>query len=271
VGVDPPLVIEPEALEAELGAPDLLVVDLCQAPTYAQAHVPGAVHLEYGAIVASRPPAGGLLPEAEALGRVLGGIGIVPERRVVAYDDEGGGKAARLLWTLDVLGHPRHALLNGGLHAWAGAGLPLEHTHASPSPGAWSPTPGEQARAGKDYILAHLEDPAVVLVDARSAAEYRGVDRRAQRGGHIPGAVHVDWMEAIDRSRELRLKPAPELRALFEAQGVTPDKEAITYCQTHHRSSHTYVVLRTLGYPRVRGYPGAWSEWGNLPDTPVET
>jgi rhodanese-related sulfurtransferase len=69
----------------------------------------------------------------------------------------------------------------------------------------------------------------------------------------------------------LRLKPAEELRPLLEVAGVTPDREVIAYCQTHHRSSHTYVVLKSLGYPRIKGYPGAWSEWGNLPDTPIET
>ena len=58
---------------------------------------------------------------------------------------------------------------------------------------------------------------------------------------------------------------------MYEKLGVTPDKEVIVYCQTHHRSSHTYVILKALGYPRVKGYPGAWSEWGNSPDTPVET
>jgi 3-mercaptopyruvate sulfurtransferase SseA len=87
----------------------------------------------------------------------------------------------------------------------------------------------------------------------------------------VPGAVNFDWVNAIDQQRNLRLKPAEELRTLLETAGVTPDREVIVYCQTHHRSSHTYVVLKSLGYPRIKGYPGAWSEWGNLTDTPIET
>jgi len=92
----------------------------------------------------------------------------------------------------------------------------------------------------------------------------------AARGGHIPGAVNMDWVLAMDKARDLRLRSPEELRRMLERRGVTPDKEVIVYCQTHHRSSHTYVMLKSLGYPRIRGYPGAWSAWGNRRDTPVE-
>jgi thiosulfate/3-mercaptopyruvate sulfurtransferase len=93
---------------------------------------------------------------------------------------------------------------------------------------------------------------------------------RAARGGHIPGAVNLNWTLAMDEQRQLRCKADATLRALLETIGVTPDKEVILYCQTHHRSAHTYLVLKHLGYPRVRGYAGAWSEWGNDPTLPVE-
>jgi len=118
--------------------------------------------------------------------------------------------------------------------------------------------------------VGHLHDPNVVFVDTRTLAEYRGETRRAERAGHIPGAVNFDWVNAIDQTRSLRLKPAQELKQVLSQMGVTPDKEVIAYCQTHHRSAHTYIVLKSLGYPRVRGYPGSWSEWGNSPETPIE-
>lgn len=265
-----PPVVAPEVLEPRLGEPDLLLVDLCSAEQYARAHIPGAVHLDYASLVASRPPVGGLLPEPEPLGLALSSIGLTPESRVVAYDDEGGGKAARLLWTLDALGHPQRSLLDGGLHAWAGEGHPVEARPAVPAASRYAAQPGGEALADRDYILARLGSPDVVLLDTRTPEEFSGANRRAARGGHIPGAVNLDWVLALDRGRNLRLRPEDELRALLEGLGVSPEREVICYCQTHHRSSHTYVVLRALGYPRVRGYPGAWSDWGNAPDTPIE-
>jgi thiosulfate/3-mercaptopyruvate sulfurtransferase len=265
-----PLIVEPTELQAHLGTEGLLIVDLSRPESYVQAHVPGAVPLDYAQIVAARPPAMGLLPEPERLSEVFGSIGMTPDSHVVAYDDEGGGRAARLLWTLEVIGHPHYSLLNGGLHAWVNEHHPLSAAPVRSARRSYSVAYRDHAVADKRYLLDHLHDPGVVIVDARSPAEYRGEDRRAQRAGHIPGAVNFDWLNAIDRTRNLRLKPAEELRRVLRELGVTPDKEVIAYCQTHHRSAHTYIMLKSLGYPRVRGYPGSWSEWGNCPQTPVE-
>ncbi len=119
-------------------------------------------------------------------------------------------------------------------------------------------------------MLAHLDDPAVALLDARTPEEFAGVSVRALRGGHIPGARNLNWLDTVDRERNLRLKGDAELRALLDARGLDAGKEIITYCHTHHRSSHSYVMLKHLGYPRVRGYAGSWSQWGNSPETPIE-
>jgi len=265
-----PLIVEPAELEKHLGAESLLIVDLSRPETYAQAHLPGAVHLEYAQIVAARPPAMGMLPGAAQLSEVLGSIGATPDSHIVAYDDEGGGRAARLLWTLDVIGHPHYSLLNGGLHAWINERHPVNAGPVQRPRSSYPVTISDGVVADKKYILERLRNPGVVIVDARSPAEYRGENRRAERAGHIPGAVNFDWMNEIDRTRNLRLKPAEELKQLLSRLGVTPDKEVIAYCQTHHRSAHTYIMLKNLGYPRVRGYPGSWSEWGNSPDTPIE-
>ena len=268
--LDLPIVVEPEALEAVLGDDALLIVDLCNPQTSASAQVPGAIAMEYASIIASRPPVGGLLPDAAALARVMSSLGLTPERHVVAYDDEGGGKAGRLVWTLHMLGHRGVSMLNGGIHAWANEGHPIAEATAVAAASEYGARIVGDAAADKDYILARLDNADVVLVDTRTPEEYHGVNVRAERGGHIPGAINFNWVEAIDQARNLRIKPEDALRSQLESEGITPDREVIAYCQTHHRSSHTYVALKSLGYERVKGYPGAWSEWGNLPDTPVE-
>jgi thiosulfate/3-mercaptopyruvate sulfurtransferase len=266
-----PLIVQPEQLEARREDPVLLIVDLSDQPTYAMHHVPGAIHLAYGHIVAPRPPAMGLLPDDQRLGEVLSAVGVSPDTHVVAYDDEGNGRACRLLWTLDVIGHRGFSLLNGGLQAWVNEGHATEEGVNALRRGDFKVSRHTEASADKAYVLAHLDDPGVVILDTRTRDEFAGIDRRAARGGHIPGAVNMDWREAMDRANNLRLKPERELRQLFEALGVTSDKEIITHCQTHHRSAHTYITLKSLGYPSIKGYAGSWSEWGNDPELPVAT
>ena len=123
-----PLLLDPADLAGMLGQrDDVLLVDLSKPENHVQYHIPGAVHLDYGRIIRMDRPVMGLLPEVHELEQVLGAIGIGPDTHVVAFDDEGGGKAGRLLWTLDCLGHDRYSLLDGGLVAWANEGHPTDH------------------------------------------------------------------------------------------------------------------------------------------------
>lgn len=266
------MLIAPEELAdwREPTAP--LIVDLCDDSTHRAGHVPGAVHLDYETLLRAEPPILGLVPEADSLSRTLASIGVTGDRPVVAYDDEGNGRAGRLLWMLSALGHPAHGLLDGGLVAWRAANLALasgttptvaSHYHAN--------FERPELIASCAEVRAAIDDPGSVILDNRGPDEYRGDNVRAERAGHIPGAINLDWVHAMDESRDLRLRPVERLRADFEAAGVTPDKTIITHCQTHHRSSLTLNVLRYLGYPDVRGYAGSWSEWGNRADTPIVT
>ena len=266
-----PLLITPEQLRGQLDNPALLILDMRNIDSYAEGHIPGAVNLDYANIIRIAPPAMGLLPDESRLSSVLSAVGLKPDSHVVAYDDEGGGRASRLLWTLDVLGQQYLSLLNGGLQAWYAAGYPLDQQAMLATPSQYRASfANPDAVAEKDYILSRLGQPDLALLDTRSPGEYRGLDVRAARGGHIPGAVNMNWTDAMDMAHNLRFKPDATLHHMLETIGVTPDKEVIVYCQTHHRSAHTYMVLKHLGYKKVRGYPGAWSEWGNDPTLPLE-
>ncbi len=274
-----PLLVETTELDAALTQPELRVVFVGPAEVYAQAHIPGASRIEYADLNRQRPPAGGLLPDMATLGRVLGDAGITPDTHVIAYDATGNAQAARLLWTLDCLGHSAHSLLNGGLPAWLADGLATHSEHSTHSSDAMSAAianplyPAELKRpeliAELTDIQAHLDDPQQQILDARSLGEYRGEDVRAAQGGHIPGAVHREWSDNIDPDNAYRLRPRVELAAAHAKLGLREDQAIIAHCQTHHRSSLSVLVLRYLGYPHVSGYAGSWSEWGNTPECPV--
>lgn len=267
-----PLIIEPSELQNHLQDPNLLIIDLCKHAQYVQVHIPGAIWLDYGYITAINRPTMGLLPDEDQISRVLSAIGMTPDKHVVAYDEEGGGKAARLIWTLHALGHNKTSLLNGGLISWYKEDFPVsaEQGHSTFS-SYKAKYINHDVVADLRYILDHLDDKKVALLDARSVHEYSGAKKFAERGGHIPGARHFEWTDGMDQHRNLRLLPDDELRKKLNTLGLTPDKEIIVYCQTHHRSALSYVMLKHLGYKNVRGYPGSWSEWGNRLDTPVET
>ncbi len=264
-----PLLIEPKQLEPILNQQGLIVIDLTKTTSYQYGHIPGAVYLEYSSILLNQQNTMGLLPSAEHLTELFSGLGIDADTHVVTYDDEGGGKAARLLWTLEAMGHSRYSLLDGGLHAWANEGHPLTEEIPTATTRRFSAAPSADPIADAEYILSKLDDPKCQLVDARSVAEYQGAKRFAEKAGHIPGAINMDWVLAMDQSNNMRLKSRQELGTLLANFCLDQEKETIVYCHTHHRSSLSYIMLKYMGYKNVKGYPGSWSDWGNRSDTPT--
>jgi len=271
--VNTSILIEPEALQAMLADAQLLVVDLSKAATYAQLHIPGAMHMEYSILNSGTQPAPGLLPPEERLAQIAGLLKLDKMSRIVAYDDEGSGRAARLAWTLHYLGYESVQVLNGGLHAWNNEGHPVDNQPVLPDITATLPLAARNPSVLADdtYILEHLDDESVALLDARTPEEYAGTKVRAARGGHIPGAVNLNWLDTMDKNRNLRFKSPDILNDALRTLGIRIEQEVITYCQSHHRSAHAWLMLKSLGFARVRGYAGSWSEWGNHPDTPVTT
>ncbi|GMG85891.1 sulfurtransferase [Biformimicrobium ophioploci] len=264
-----PYILEPQELQAAMDRGDkLLVLDLCAEDRYTHGHIPGAIYVPPRQLMAGTPPAPGKFPPHERITALLRSLGIEADTHVVAYDDEGGGWAGRLLWTLDVAGHRNNSYLNGGYHAWEAAGLPLSQEVPAPTPSDFEPA-WDEASVSIDLeeIMQRLQAGTLQVLDARSPAEYRGERVLALKGGHIPGAINCEWTSLMDPQRDLRIRTdaAEHLAAL----GFDKERELVTHCQSHHRSGFTYLVGKSLGY-RMRAYPGSWSEWGNTEHTPVE-
>jgi thiosulfate/3-mercaptopyruvate sulfurtransferase len=269
----PEYLVETNDLAAKLGEPNLVVVDVRKAEDYADGHVKGAISLPIGLTKGTVKDVKEMMLPTEKLEELLGSKGISPDSYVVIYDEDLGEPASRLFWTLDVLGHKKMSILNGGSTKWAKEGKPLstEATVLPPAKYAAKPDVSKVATIEEVKEVVGKKKQAVLL-DNRSEKEYTGEvpSREVTRAGHIPDAIGIDWVNNLATKGGFKvLKSADELVPQYEKQGVTKDKEIIVYCRTGSRSSNTYFVLKLLGYPKVKNYDGSMMEWGNIADLPL--
>ena len=175
-------------------------------------------------------------------------------------------------------GHQNVALMNGGRKKWELEGRSLTTDATAISPTTYRASDLDRTyRAYLKDVLGHVEQPGGRgLVDVRSPAEFNGeiiappgLPETAQRCGHVPGAANIPWVQAANDDGTF--KSADELRALYGAKGISPDKEIITYCRIGERSSHSWFVLKELlGYETVRNYDGSWTEYGSVIGVPID-
>jgi thiosulfate/3-mercaptopyruvate sulfurtransferase len=232
-----------------------------------QGHIPGAVQLDLAAVRTTSNGVRKQVAPPETVETVLGGLGIDNEMTVIIYDAGTGIDAARLFWTLEYYGHQDAHLLNGGWGAWQRAGEDVSTELPEVAPRTFAAQPRPELIADAAWVLAHLGDEDIAIVDARAVEEYRGENVRALRGGHIPGAILVEWQTTLNDDGSF--KDVADIEAIYISAGLEPGQEAVAYCQTGHRAAHDYFTLRLLGYT-ARLYDGSWEEWGNRTDTPME-
>jgi thiosulfate/3-mercaptopyruvate sulfurtransferase len=260
--------IDAQTLKDRLSGDDeWLLLQITSAEVFSQAHIEGAILVTPQELVSGVPPATGRLPELAQLTDLFRRIGYHPDRRCVVYDDEGGGWAGRMGWTLDVIGHRQWDYLDGGMQSWAQAGLPFASGEGTaPAHNAELTLSLDRTSIAEvDDVLAAIEDPGQVIWDVRSEAEYLGQRQASARVGHIPGALNYDWLLLKDATQCLN----PAADAALQKLGIGKDKAIITHCQTHHRSGLSYMWGRLQGW-NIRAYHGSWSEWGNREDTPID-
>jgi len=268
--------ISPEALQAQLGSPDLRVVDVrfsladpeAGLLAYRAGHLPGAVFLDLETDL-SAPPAvhGGRhpLPDPQRAAAVFGAAGIGVDTHVVAYDDAGGMVAGRVWWMLRWLGHERVQVLDGGIDAWSAAGGAMVTQVPAVAPAVFEPRVRDGMTVDRGWLLAHAGDPGVVVVDARAPERYRGeVEPIDPRGGHIPGAINLPYAGNLDAGR---FRAPAALRARYAA--LAEADTVVVYCGSGVSAAHDLMALEACGIAGARLYPGSWSDWVSYADAEV--
>ncbi|MEO5330936.1 MAG: rhodanese-like domain-containing protein [Magnetococcus sp. YQC-5] len=265
-----PFFVDTDWLASRLGVSGLRIVQVGGEGSYAQGHVPGAVLASYSELTTQRDGIPGMRADVAQLVALFGRLGIGPETTVVAYDLSGGMDASRLIWTLVSMGHAGGvAVLDGGLAAWFGERRPTEGSAPVVASVRFEPRPDDSWEADREQALGATQRGAdILLLDTRTRNEYLGMTLRSPRG-HLRGAVHLDWVETLIGRHDPRLLPLEVIRAKLAAIGMTdPRREVIVYCETAHRASQTWVLLRHLGWEKVRLYDGSMAEW-RIHDLPV--
>jgi len=259
-----------------------IVWDVRSAAAYRQGHIPGAVNIDDAGAVLRDENTEDYIPREE-IERILGGAGIDPRREVVVYGAKANPFAYFGLVTLQYFGARQARVYHGGIDDWKEAGNAISTDPARLAPVALKLEPRPELMVETSEVVRKLRDPNVQIVDVRTPREYRGEEIRAIRGGHIPGAVPIHYMEnwsdpeaqsKLDRhvtasKQGLDLKPREQLRSLYAK--LDPDKETIVYCQSGIRASETATVLKDLGFRNVRVYDSSWLGYGNTLDAPAES
>ena len=269
-------------LAAELGAPDLAVLDASlHLPSaqrdaraeYEDAHIPGARFLDLAGLHDPQSALPGKVPDGERIARWLGERGIGPQTRIVLYDDSMLRSAARAWVLLDLAGLANIAVLDGGLAKWRAEDRALERGMPATDP---VDRPATAVRMtdirDKAAMLANLDSGAEQVVDARDADRFTGNAQDTVHdlpGGHIPGARHLFFRDVLNDDGTFR--EPDDLRALFDKAGLDLDRPIVTTCGSGITASVLLFALRLVGAPRTALYDGSWSEWGADPDTPKET
>lgn len=261
----------------------VVLLDVRAERAYKEGHIPGAINLGAKPAAAALRDVNARVLPLKTLEKILGEAGISRDQEIIVYGPKGDISMTVPFWILEYLGAENVRAYWGGIDDWKAAKNPVTAEARKLPAAKFVAKVREDRYASTEYVKANLKNANVQIVDARTPKEFSGDDIRALRGGHIPGAIPIpfeqNWVdpEAAKKLAEgkvttrdgMALKDAAAVREIYK--GLDPKKEVVAYCQTGTRSTLTYVVLRSLGFEKIRNYDDSWIVWGSRPDLPVES
>ncbi|ADV62579.1 Rhodanese domain protein [Isosphaera pallida ATCC 43644] len=247
----------------------LRILDARPREQYDQGHLPGAVWVDPKAVeeMSQKP---GALTNREVWEHWLAPLGISPETLVVVVDDHRQLDAARIWWLLTYLGVGQVALLDGNHTLWVERGLPVTRDVPQVEPWPFKVRFRKERLADREQVRRLLDGELreAMILDARSAQEFAGKTIRSKRGGHIPGACHLEWSNFVDQSG--RFLSRDDIRTKLASVGLKPGSKVVSHCQSGGRAAVVAFAAELVGHPTQNYYLG-WSDWGNAQDTPIDS
>ena len=231
----PDLLVETEWLADRMDSPDVRIVDCDPHDVYRRAHIKGSVGIRVHHYIkhpdyATDPNSAPLVMPPEPFTDLMESMGIGDDTLVVAYDDSGSLYAARFWWVLEYYGHSNVKVLNGGWSKWFDEGRPVSLDRPRPTKASFTVQENPDVLCTLDHAVSSVGKPETMILDVRTDGEWDGTNTRGnKRAGHVPGAVHLEWLNFVTSDRPRVFKPAGELRTMLEERGITPEKEVITY------------------------------------------
>jgi thiosulfate/3-mercaptopyruvate sulfurtransferase len=257
------LLVSAEWLKARQGDRDLVLLHVGMAhDTVRRDFIPGSVAWDYMAFTTSHGGMRTEIPPIDSVRSLIEAAGISNASRVVVYSHD-PVMAARAFVTLEVAGHDRLHVLDGGAASWkAAGGAVVAGARPAAARGRFVPRPRPGIVVDADWLRARLDDPTVTLMDTRTIEEYTGTGGRRgiPSAGHLAGARHLVWEEMFRSREDPRLKPKEEILALYRARGAAAGKTVVTYCYIGYRASISYFVARYLGFD-AKFYDGSYQDW----------
>lgn len=275
-----PFVVSADWLEGRLGEPGLSIVDGSwylpaqkrdARAEYEAAHIPGAVFFDQDKVVEPKATLPHTLPRPGVFARFASSMGVDEKDTIVVYDGPGFFSAPRVWWMFRLMGAKDVLLLDGGFDQWKAQGRRITDEPTKIAPGFFNENCRRDRVATLDDMRAIVESGSDQIADARPAGRFSGADpepRAGMRSGHMPGAKNVP---ATSLSRDGRLLPVDELKAVLEGAGLDLSKPIVTSCGSGVTAAVISLALASVGHHDNRLYDGSWSEWGGRDDTPVVT